>query len=120
MDTLAAKVSTDEDDGELLDLADRDGCDVFFTTDQNLRYRQDLTGRAVRIVVLLATAEPVFASVVPRLASPSHQSDRWKSGESPFESPEMVTDYSERSRGPRQPRCIRGNRACDPGCGLDS
>ena len=56
MDTLAEKGSTDKDNGKLLDVADRDGYDMIFTTDQNLRYRQNLTGQAVRIVVLLATA----------------------------------------------------------------
>ena len=56
MDTVAEKGSTDEYNGELLDLADRDGYGVFFTTDQDLCYRQNLTGRAVRIVALLATA----------------------------------------------------------------
>ncbi|MDE0124274.1 MAG: hypothetical protein OXN97_06830 [Bryobacterales bacterium] len=58
MDTLAEKGWSDKDNGELLDLAVRDGYEVFVTTDQNLRYQQNLAGRAVRIVVLLGTAWP--------------------------------------------------------------
>lgn len=38
--------------GELLDAAERAGFDVFITTDQNLRYQQNLAGRRVAIVVL--------------------------------------------------------------------
>lgn len=58
VDTLAEKCWSDKDNGELLDLAVRDGYEVFVTTDQNLRYQQNLAGRAVRIVVLLGTAWP--------------------------------------------------------------
>ena len=58
VDTLAEKGWSDKDNGELLDLAERDGYEVFVTTDQNLRYQQNLAGRAVRIVVLLGTAWP--------------------------------------------------------------
>ena len=42
----------------MLDLAERGGYEVFVTTDQNLRYQQNLAGRAIGIVVLLATAWP--------------------------------------------------------------
>lgn len=38
--------------GELLDAAERDGFDVFITTDRNLKYQQNLASRRVAIVVL--------------------------------------------------------------------
>ena len=38
--------------GELLESAERAGFEVFVTTDRNLRYQQNLTGRTVAIIVL--------------------------------------------------------------------
>jgi hypothetical protein len=38
--------------GELLDAAEAAGFDVFLTTDRNLRYQQNVTGRKIAIVVL--------------------------------------------------------------------
>jgi len=38
--------------GELLDAAEAAGFDVFLTTDRNIRYQQNLTGRRMAIVVL--------------------------------------------------------------------
>ena len=38
--------------GELLDAAEAAGCDVFLTTDRNIRYQQNLIGRKIAIVVL--------------------------------------------------------------------
>jgi len=42
--------------GELLALAEKNGYEVFITTDQNLRYQQNLAGRRVGIVVLMSTS----------------------------------------------------------------
>ncbi len=56
--TLAERAWSDKDNGELLDLAERDGYHVLVTTDQNLRHQQNLEGRQLGIVVLLATAWP--------------------------------------------------------------
>ncbi|MDE0109361.1 MAG: hypothetical protein OXN96_16235 [Bryobacterales bacterium] len=58
VDTLAEKGRSDKDNGELLALAEREGYEVFVTTNQNLRHQQNLTGRQIGIVVLLATAWP--------------------------------------------------------------
>ena len=58
VDTLAEKGWSDKDNGALLDLAEQAGYDALLTTDQNLRYQQNLTGRQIGIVVLLATAWP--------------------------------------------------------------
>ena len=38
--------------GELLESAERAGFEVFVTTDRNLRYQQNLTGRTIAIIVL--------------------------------------------------------------------
>ena len=56
VDTLAEKGWSDKDNGELLDLAEREGYEVLVTTDQNLRHQQNLAARQIGVVVLLATA----------------------------------------------------------------
>ena len=38
--------------GELLDAAEAAGFDILLTTDKNIRYQQNLTGRKIAIVVL--------------------------------------------------------------------
>ena len=54
-DTLAEKGWSDKDNGELLDVAEREGYEVLVTTGQSLPYQQNLTGRRIAIVVLLST-----------------------------------------------------------------
>ncbi|MBA3314446.1 MAG: hypothetical protein M3552_00665 [Planctomycetota bacterium] len=44
--------------GELIDQAEQEEFDVFVTTDQKLRYQQNLAGRSIAIVVLLSTSWP--------------------------------------------------------------
>lgn len=44
--------------GELLNAAEEAGYQVFVTTDQSLRYQQDLRDRRIAIVVLLSTSWP--------------------------------------------------------------
>jgi hypothetical protein len=41
--------------GDLLDAAERDGFEVFVTTDSNSRYQQNLARRRIAIVVLTTT-----------------------------------------------------------------
>ena len=55
VDTLAEKGWSDKGNGELLDLAEQEGYEVLVTTDQSLRYQQNLVGRHVGLVVLLST-----------------------------------------------------------------
>ena len=55
VDTVAEKGWSDKDNGELLDLAEAEGYEVLVTTDQSLRYQQNLVGRRIGIVVLLDT-----------------------------------------------------------------
>lgn len=44
--------------GDLLTRAESDGFDALITTDQSLRYQQNLTGRRISVVVLLTTNWP--------------------------------------------------------------
>ena len=44
--------------GELLDVAEHERYDLLITTDQNLRYQQQLTARQLAIIVLLSTSWP--------------------------------------------------------------
>lgn len=44
--------------GDLLTRAESDGFDALITTDQNLSYQQNLTGRKISVVVLLTTSWP--------------------------------------------------------------
>ena len=55
VDTVAEKGWSDKGNGELLDLAEQEGYGVLVTTDQNLRFQQNLTGRGIGLVVLLST-----------------------------------------------------------------
>ena len=58
VDTLAEKGWSEKDNGELLDLAEREGYEVLVTTDQSLRHQQNLAGRRIGIVVLLSANWP--------------------------------------------------------------
>ena len=44
--------------GDLIDTAEQQGYEVLVTTDQSMRYQQNLAGRRLAIVVLLKTAWP--------------------------------------------------------------
>ncbi|WP_238393467.1 hypothetical protein, partial [Myxacorys almedinensis] len=44
--------------GELLNMAERNGYDLLITTDQNLRYQQNLASHRIAVVVLLSTSWP--------------------------------------------------------------
>jgi predicted nuclease of predicted toxin-antitoxin system len=44
--------------GELLDLAEKEGFAVLVTTDANLKYQQNLASRRIAIVVLTTTSWP--------------------------------------------------------------
>lgn len=46
------------ENGELLTVAEAEGFDAIITTDQNLRYQQNLAGRRIAVVVLLTTNWP--------------------------------------------------------------
>ena len=51
--------------GALTAATEQAGFDVFVTTDQNLRYQQNLAGRNVAIVVILTTSWPRIQADLP-------------------------------------------------------
>ncbi|CAN5332268.1 hypothetical protein BH20ACI2_BH20ACI2_14210 [soil metagenome] len=46
------------ENGELLAAAEAEGFDALITTDQNLRYQQNLSERSLAVIVLLTTTWP--------------------------------------------------------------
>jgi hypothetical protein len=50
--------------GELLNHAENAGFEVLVTTDRNLKYQQNLTGRRIGIVVIATTSWPRIQKVV--------------------------------------------------------
>lgn len=54
--------------GELLNHAEHAGFDVLVTTDQNLKYQQNLMGRKIGIVVIATTSWPRIQKVVTAVA----------------------------------------------------
>jgi hypothetical protein len=61
--------------GELLDAAER-AFDAFITTDQNLRYQQNLSGRGLAILVLWTTSWPAIERHLPEVAAAVNQLGR--------------------------------------------
>ena len=59
--------------GELLDAAEREGFEVFVTTDTRLRYQQNLAARQIAVVCILSTSWPrikrVTGSIVDAVAA---------------------------------------------------
>lgn len=68
VDTVHEKGWSTVTNGDLLKLAEQNGYEVFITTDQNLRYQQNLAGRVLGIVVLLSTSWPKIQSHVPTIS----------------------------------------------------
>ena len=54
--------------GELLDAAETAGFDVLVTSDRNLGYQQNLTGRKIAIVVLGRNRWSLIQSKLPQIA----------------------------------------------------
>ena len=54
VDTLAERGRSEKDNGELLDLAEREGYEVLVTTDRSMRRQQNMAGRQLGIVALLS------------------------------------------------------------------
>jgi len=53
--------------GELLVLAEAQGYEIFITTDQNLKYQQNLMDRKIAIVVLSTTSWPIIEKQVSKI-----------------------------------------------------
>ena len=58
VDTSAERGWSTLQNGELLNQAESQGYEAFITTDRNLKYQQNLTGRKIRILVLSTTSWP--------------------------------------------------------------
>ena len=58
VDTASEQGWSDLDNGDLIEKAEREGYEVLITTDQNMRYQQNLTARRLALVVLLSAAWP--------------------------------------------------------------
>jgi hypothetical protein len=56
VDTVAERGWSTLSNGDLLRKAEENGYELFITTDQNLRYQQNITGRALGILVLMSTS----------------------------------------------------------------
>jgi predicted nuclease of predicted toxin-antitoxin system len=65
VDTVAERQWSTITNGDLLRLAEEAGYEVLVTTDQNLRYQQNLKGRRLGIVVLLTTSWPKMQLKIP-------------------------------------------------------
>ena len=55
--------------GDLLSAAESGGFDLLVTTDQNLRYQQNLTARRIAIVVLTIANWPTLEPHAPHIAA---------------------------------------------------
>jgi len=53
--------------GELIAAAKGAGFEVFVTTDRNLKYQQNLTGRRMALVVLMTTSWPRLQLALPEI-----------------------------------------------------
>lgn len=67
VDTTAERGWSMISNGELLQRAEEEGYEVFITTDQGIRYQQNLTGRRIGIVVLMATSWPRTRQHIPAI-----------------------------------------------------
>ena len=55
--------------GALIAAAEKNGFEVFVTTDRNLKYQQNLSQRHIAIVVLLTTSWPRIQSSLPAVVN---------------------------------------------------
>ena len=58
VDTAYERGWSDLYNGDLLDSAELDGYELLITTDQNIRYQQNLGGRKLGVLVLRSTSWP--------------------------------------------------------------
>lgn len=69
IDTTAERGWSTVTNGELLNLAEQEGYAVVVTTDQNLRYQQNLIERKLGIVVLMSASWPRIQRTVAEVVS---------------------------------------------------
>jgi len=58
VDTVAERGWSNLSNGDLLRRSQEAGYELLITTDQNLRYQQNITGRVLGILVLMSTSWP--------------------------------------------------------------
>ena len=75
IDTVAELGWSALENGELLDRAESCGFDAMGTTDQNLRYQQNLAERKIRVVVLMSTSWPRIQRRIPATSEAIEETD---------------------------------------------
>ena len=113
VDTLAEKGWSDKSNGELLDVAEACGHEVLVTTDQSLRYQQNLAQRQIGIVVLLDTNWALVRERVQQVAAAIEGVGEAKLGRSPYEfsSPAGTRVADAQGTEQRLPATHRARRA---------
>jgi len=69
VDTAAEMGWSELSNGELLAAAELAGFDLLITTDQNLRYQQNLAQRRIGVIVLMSTSWPRIAQNVKEVVA---------------------------------------------------
>ena len=69
VDTAAERGWSTIENGDLISAAEADGYDAIVTTDQNLKYQQNLTERTIAIIVLTKTSWPRIQKSIDRVVS---------------------------------------------------
>jgi hypothetical protein len=69
VDTTAERGWSSLQNGDLLAKAELDHYDAFVTTDQNLKYQQNLTARTIRILVITTTSWPKISKKTAQVRS---------------------------------------------------
>ena len=69
VDTAAERGWSAIGTGDLISAAEADGYDAMITTDQNLKYQQNLEGRTMAIIVLKKTSWPRIQKSVERIVA---------------------------------------------------
>jgi hypothetical protein len=65
----------------LFQAREADGYDALVTTDQNLRYQQNLAGRVISILVLMSTSRPRLSQRIPEIQTALNGLGRGEYGE---------------------------------------
>lgn len=75
IDTVAELGWSALENGDFLDRAESRGFDVVVTTDQNLRYQQNLAERKMRVVALMSTSWPRIQRRIPVVSEALEESE---------------------------------------------
>ena len=67
IDTASELGWSQVENGELISLAEQHGYQIIITTDQNLKYPQNLQDRVINILVLMSTSWPRIKHQVERI-----------------------------------------------------